>query len=120
MLHKEMFSHLIPFANSQRLALGTYIHIAILMKGKRIIAIAKNKVGTRTQGCGYANMTIHAEIAVIKKVGDLKALKGLQLIVLRYGPQMKDWTNSKPCSHCRLILEKIMREYGLQKVYYSI
>lgn len=119
MISKSMFSHLIPFASNQRLAIATYIHIALLMKGKRIIAWATNRVGTRTQGCGYANMTIHAEIAVIKKFGDMKALKGLSLVVLRYGPAIKGWIYSKPCPHCSRILEKIMRIYGLQKVYYS-
>lgn len=114
-----MFSHLIPFANNQRLAMSTNIHIALLMKGKRIIAWASNRVGTRTQGCGYANMTIHAEIAVLKKFGNLKALKDLRLIVLRYSPGYDDWIYSKPCPICSRILEKIMRIYGLQKVYYS-
>lgn len=120
MLTKEMFSHLIPFAVSHGRSISTYIHIAILMKGKRILAISKNKVGSRKQGCGYANRMIHAEIAVIKKFGNMKGLKGLQLVVLRYGPGIKGWVYSKPCPHCTPILEKIMREYGLQKVYYSV
>ncbi len=119
MIHKDMFSHLIPVAKSHGRSISTYIHIALLMKGKRVIAMAKNKVGSRKQGCGYANRMIHAEIAVIKKFGNMKGLKGLTLVVLRYGPGIKGWVYSKPCPHCSIILEKIMQEYGLQKVYYS-
>ena len=119
MISKDMFAYLIPVAKSHGRSISTYIHIAVLMKGKKVVEMAKNKAGSRKQGCGYTNRTIHAEIAVIKKMGDMKALKGLTLVVLRYGPGIKGWVYSKPCPHCSMILEKIMREYGLQKVYYS-
>jgi hypothetical protein len=50
---------------------NTQVHIAILMKRGKILEIASNAVGTRSKGSGYQERTIHAERAVLKKVGDI-------------------------------------------------
>ncbi len=116
---KDAFQHLIPYAQSQALKHRTCVHVAALLKGKRIVAIATNKTGSRSQGSGYGNSTIHAEVAVVKKLGDISKLKGLTLVVLRYGPQRRSWTHSHPCEHCQVFLNKCFSEYGLNRVYYS-
>ncbi len=97
----------------------THIHIAILMKRGKILEIATNGVGSRSRGSGYDHRTIHAERAVLKKVGDVSKLKGASLIVIRVAKGENDLVNSEPCHSCRCHLEKCMREYGLRQVYYS-
>ena len=119
MLAKKMFNEYLPIVQTRRHGINTYCHIAFLVKGKRIIAYATNKVGTRTKGSGYNRATIHAEIAVIKKLGDVSALKGLKMVVLRYGLEYKDWTYSHPCKCCQPVLKKFMDKYGLLNVMYS-
>jgi hypothetical protein len=116
---KDAFQHLIPYAQAQALKHRTYTHVAVLLKGKRIVAFAANKTGSRSQGSGYGHSTIHAEVAVVKKLGDISKLKGLSLVVFRYRSMDRDWTNSQPCKNCTLFLHKCMAEYGLNRVYYS-
>jgi hypothetical protein len=95
------------------------LHIAFLIsRGRKLIATATNAVGSRSRGCGYSERTIHAERAVIKKVGDINRLRGAILVVIRL---RTDGTisNSKPCHSCSVHLEKCMREHGLRCVYHS-
>lgn len=96
----------------------TSLHYAQLIKRNKVIAFARNAVGSRSRGCGYNTMTIHAECAVIKKLGDTSKLAGCTLIVwrVRHDGQL---LSSKPCSCCQVFLDKCMREYGLRKVIYS-
>ena len=96
----------------------THHHIAILYKRGKILAMADNTIGSRSMGCGYAKNTIHAERAVIKKLGDLTLLKGAELVVVRLNRSMAI-VNSEPCHACKTHLTKCMREYGLKNVYYS-
>ena len=63
-------------------------------------------------------MTIHAERAVVKKLGDVSKLAGATLVVWRVNTA-GDLLPSKPCPSCQLFLDKCMREYGLRKVIYS-
>lgn len=98
---------------------NTQAHIAILMKRGKILEIASNALGSRSRGAGYETRTIHAERAVIKKVGDTSKLAGAVLIVIRIAKGTREITNSEPCHSCRCHLEKCMREYGLRHVYYS-
>lgn len=95
----------------------TQCHIAVVMLRGKVLAMAQNRMGTRSSGCGYSNNTIHAERAVIKKVGDTNLLKGAILCVWRVSP--RNLLPSKPCGDCTLFLEKCMREYGLRAVYYT-
>lgn len=116
----DRFNYLIPLIIKRRKVLNSrYLHVAIILKGKKPITYAFNKVGSRSHGCGYNHMTLHAEIAVLKKFGNMAALKGLRLVVLRFSIQNKSWTLSHPCADCSIVLKKIMKQYGLHSVYYS-
>jgi hypothetical protein len=97
----------------------TQIHIAVVMKRGKILEIAHNAIGSRSKGPGFETRTIHAERAVLKKVGDISQLRGAVLIVIRIAKGTKEVVNSEPCHSCRCHLEKCMREYGLKQVYYS-
>ncbi len=97
----------------------TSAHIAVVMKRNKILAVASNSVGSRSRGCGYAERTIHAERAVLKKIGDVRQLQGAILIVLRISRGLREIVNSEPCHSCKCHLEKCMKEYGLRNVYYS-
>lgn len=119
MLTKDMFSYLIPTIRNKRKIVNTSHHVALLMKGKKIVKMEANKVGSRKKGCGYSHQTIHAEIAVIKKLGDLRALKNMSMVVLRYNNHENDWQISKPCAQCQVKLEKFIRQYGLKCVFYT-
>lgn len=96
----------------------TRLHIAILQNRGKLLAIATNAIGSRSKGAGYSERTIHAERAVLKKVGNLSLLKGATMTVIRI---KTDGTiaYSKPCHSCSVHLNKCMKEYGLRKVYYS-
>lgn len=119
-MNKNKFNYLIPLIIKRRKVLNTrYLHIAILIKGKKVITYAFNKVGSRSHGCGYNNATLHAEIAVLKKLGDISAVKGLRLVVLRYGIRDSTWTQSHPCPDCQKILNKFIKHFGLHSVHYS-
>jgi hypothetical protein len=98
---------------------NTQAHIAILMKRGKIIEIASNSIGSRSKGCGYQERTIHAERAVIKKLGDMSKLNGATLIVIRIMRGTKEVGNSEPCHSCKCHLEKCMKEHGLRQVFYS-
>ena len=97
----------------------TQAHIAVLMKRGKILEIASNSLGSRSRGSGYDTRTIHAERAVIKKVGDISKLYGAILVVIRVSKGTKEVVNSEPCHSCKCHLEKCMREHGLKYVYYS-
>jgi len=98
---------------------NTQVHIALIVKRGKVIQSAINSVGSRSKGCGYDAYTIHAERAVIKKVGDLRQLEGAFLMVIRIAKGSKQVVNSEPCHPCKCHLEKCIREYGLKCVYYS-
>ena len=97
---------------------NTSLHYAQLIKRNKVIAIARNSVGSRARGCGWGDQTIHAERAVVKRLGDLSQQNGCVLLVVRINKQ-GDFLNSKPCADCQKFLEKCMRDYGLRKVIYS-
>ena len=97
-----------------------HIHIAMIMKGKKIIGIASNFLGSRSSGCGFDDRTIHAERAVIKKVGDYSLLQGTIMIVIRISPVTRHAGYSEPCKTCKPHLQKCMKKYGLKCVFYSV
>lgn len=109
----DSFLPIIPTKNHR-----TRLHIAILQNRGKILGIATNSLGSRSKGCGYSERTIHAERAVLKKVGNVSLLKGATLSVIRI---KEDGTiaNSEPCHSCSVHLKKCMKEYGLRRVYYS-
>jgi len=95
------------------------LHIAMIFKGKRMLAIATNFLGSRSQGCGFGERTIHAERAVIKKLGDHTLLDGAIMVVFHVTSYGGAILYSEPCKGCKPHLRKCMREYGLKCVYYS-
>jgi len=95
-----------------------HTHVAILYKRGKVLAVGSNKVGTRSRGCGWNKMSIHAEMMAIKAVGDTSKLRGASMLVVRIN-SADEFVNSKPCEHCTHVLEKCIRQYGLNKVYYS-
>ena len=44
----------------------TSIHVAIIVKRNKVIAMATNKIGTRSRGAGWSDCTIHAEKNVVR------------------------------------------------------
>lgn len=113
-MEKHIYAQHIPATNP----LNTSLHHAIILRGNKVLASAFNKVGSRSRGSGYSEKTIHAEVNVVKSLGDFSLLRGATLIVVRHGV---DGTlkSSKPCKTCHDFLEKCMSEYGLRKVIYS-
>ena len=98
-------------------------HVAILIRRGKILRVASNRLGSRSQGCGFSNYTIHAERNVIKEFGDISKLKGCDLYVMRIHQNRmtgkKFFGNSAPCRDCELFLEKCQRRYGLRHVYFT-
>lgn len=95
-----------------------HLHYAELYKRNKLLASSRNRVGTRSRGCGWSDSTIHAERAVVKRFGDVSQLSGCILVVVRINKK-GELLNSKPCADCQKFLEKCMKEYGLLKVFYS-
>jgi hypothetical protein len=98
---------------------NTHLHRAIIVKRGKVLAEASNIPGSRSMGCGFSNLTMHAEKAVVKKLGDLSYLRGADLYVFRVG-NTESACMSRPCQDCVLFLKKCMREYGLRYVFYSV
>ena len=94
-------------------------HIAVLMKRGKILEIASNFVGSRQGGCGFDYRSIHAERAVIKKMGDYTKLSGAIMIVIRISRGTNQIANSKPCDVCQCHLDKCIKKYRLKCIYYS-
>jgi hypothetical protein len=97
-------------------------HIAILCKGNRVLASAMNQFGSRSFGSGYTYNTIHAEINVIKKLGNIKLLNGATMYIFRTGKGCNEDSicHSRPCPICQKFLEKCIDMYGLRRVFYSV
>ena len=117
-LRADIIHELVEECNISHEKHSTSLHFAILYKRGKVIATATNAVGSRSRGCGYSKHTIHAERAVLKKIGDISQLRGAELFVVRLN-KSNDFMNSEPCHACKRHLTKCMREYGLKAVYYS-
>lgn len=104
----------IPYKNYHR----TSYHVARLERRGKVIAESRNRIGTRCRGSGWGEHTIHAELAVVKALGDLSQLRGCVLIVVRVN-KSNEVVYSKPCADCEKFLKKCMKCYGLHKVMYS-
>lgn len=97
---------------------NTHLHYAQLIQRNKVIAMARNSIGSRSRGCGWSDESIHAERAVVKRLGDISQLRGCIMIVVRVNKH-GELRNSKPCPDCERFLFKCMNEYGLRKVIYS-
>lgn len=123
-IHQETVRHLLQ----EHLSMTSYrmktnmrnTHVAFIMKRGKVLGWATNRLGSRTRGCGYDERTLHAERAVIKRVGDHTKLLGASLIVIRMSRGTEQMINSEPCHGCRYHLEKCVKKYGLKRVYYSV
>ncbi len=91
-----------------------HVHCAIILRGKKILATAFNKIASRPE-----SPSLHAERSVIKSLGDTDLLKGSILVVVRLGKTPDIYKNSKPCEACASFLHTCMKKYGLKQVYYS-
>jgi hypothetical protein len=97
---------------------NTEFHTAIVRRRNKIIATSRNTLGTRSRGSGWDDQSLHAERAVVKRLGDISQLRGCTLEVIRLN-KSGEVRNSKPCANCEIFLQKCMREYGLRKYIYS-
>lgn len=97
---------------------NTEFHVATIYRRRKPIAIARNKIGTRSRGCGWSDLSLHAERAVVKSLGDISQLRGCTLVVIRLSKH-NEIRNSEPCEDCCNFLRKCMKLYGLRKVVYS-
>lgn len=97
---------------------NTYLHYAQILRRGSQIAIARNTIGTRSKGCGWDAYSLHAERAVVKRLGDTSQLRGCVLVVVRINHQDK-YLQSKPCHGCTKFLSKCIKKYGLLRVEYS-
>ena len=110
-----------PRINKLRQSHETSVHIAIVVLRGKIIAEATNRIGSRSKGSGYSAQTIHAERNVLKVLGDYNKLRDADIYVMRCGKGVNafNFINSKPCSECECFLNKCIRKYGLNKIYYT-
>jgi hypothetical protein len=96
----------------------TQNHVALICKGRKLLAIGQNRVASRLSGCGCQDRMIHAEVDAIKTLGDTSKLRGATLFVVRImmgghlGP-------SAPCKTCQPLLAKCQRDYGLRAIQHS-
>lgn len=103
---------------------NTSIHVAFIVLRGKVLALATNDIGSRSRGCGYSDLTIHAEKAVVKKLGDTSKLRGATLYVIRISRAKTSVgedriKNSEPCYDCHLFLRKCHEKYGLASVQYQ-
>jgi hypothetical protein len=94
------------------------LHYAYILKRNKVLATARNSVGSRSRGSGWSTHMLHAEKAVVKRLGNIADLKGATLVVVRvnkHGSLML----SEPCPQCKCFLDKCMAKYGLRRVFYS-
>lgn len=109
---------------NQLKTLNTSLHVAFLVKRNKVIAVATNKVKSRSKTSGSDHYTIHAEKNVIKELGDITQLRGASLYVIRISgcsskTGLEKVQNSEPCHNCHLFLEKCVKQYGLRHVFCS-
>lgn len=98
----------------KKLELNTWNHFAMVYDGSgKMLCAARNRPMTRASGCGADFHTIHAEMAAIKKIGDLRRLRGCTLVVARITPA-GNLASSKPCKSCEKKLMLMMDRYCLK------
>ena len=95
------------------------VHTAYLVKRGKVVAEATNRYGTRKQGAGYSNWSIHAERNLVKEIGDVSKLRGADMYIVRMDAYGEKFMCSKPCEECMVFLQKCIRKYGLKNVYYT-
>ncbi len=123
----NILSIAINYVRSFRTKYYMAMHFAVVIKRGKCLAFATNKSGARHMGAGNSKCSLHAERAVLKKIGDISQLQGASLIVIRIHTIRDEMSqlrkvcigNSKPCHECACHLKKCIQNYGLKSVYYS-
>jgi hypothetical protein len=110
-LDTHIFPHESRYTKKTRI---NYPHVAILFRGRKILAIGQNRVSTAR---GAERPTIHAEADAIRQLGDVSKLRGATLVVIRISPS--GLSCSAPCHSCQCLIEKCQRVYGLRGVIHS-
>lgn len=102
----------------------TNLHLAILVRRGNIIALAYNKVGSRSSGASTrgAQGFVHAEknlLLSLKK--NYSLLNGSDIYVVRFARNQGcyEFKYSQPCPECTVLLEKCIKQYNLNRVYFS-
>jgi hypothetical protein len=98
---------------------NTHLHYATITRRGKVLATSRNRIGSRSRGCGWGDQSLHAERAVVKSLGDTSQLHGCILEVVRVNKH-GEFLNSKPCESCTKFLEKCIKQHGLLKVLYSV
>jgi hypothetical protein len=88
------------------------VHFAQIYRRNKLLVEARNTIGSRSKGSGYNDRSLHAELAVVKRLGDISQLRGCVLVVMRINRD-GDVMNSEPCGACKTFLEKCIKQYGL-------
>jgi tRNA(Arg) A34 adenosine deaminase TadA len=110
-LHTHIFPQEDRYTKKARL---NYVHVAILFRGRKILAIGQNRVSSRF---GPDRVTIHAEADAIRQLGDVSKLRGATLVVIRLSSTGLGY--SAPCPACARLIQKCQRVYGLRGVLHS-
>lgn len=97
--------------------------VIIDRKGDVIAKACNRYTGLRNLSIPYVagkKMSCHAEENALSQV-DPKRLHGARLYVTRISDcnGVTTLKYSKPCVHCTAIIHKYMKNYGLQKVFYT-
>ncbi len=90
-------------------------HLAVILDNNyRELARSGNQPGSRSSGSGHSDLSLHAEMAVLKRLGNLRLLRGATMVVVRFNAALDDLVLSKPCTECQVKLNKMCKKYGLK------
>ncbi|OUW95968.1 MAG: hypothetical protein CBD97_02125 [Pelagibacteraceae bacterium TMED237] len=91
-------------------------HISALIKGGKIVSYAESSLAGKSKFCLNKGRSCHSEIALLKKLKDIKKNKISKYIIwnIRWTKEGKI-ANSKPCLNCQISLRKA----GIQTIVYS-
>lgn len=92
-------------------------HGAVIVgRGGKVIATGFNN---HRIGHHSSCFSTHAEINALNKC-DRTMLEGARMYVVRLNRQNAEVPrNSKPCHDCEIRIKKMIRDYGLEKVFYT-
>jgi len=97
-------------------------HGAIIVRNGKQISSGYNKRVSRPFYCRGGDFSIHAEMDVINKVSDFALLRDAELYVVRVllndENEIIKINSSYPCHACRTKLMKVVRKYGLKRIFY--
>ena len=97
--------------------------MAIIAKRGKILATATSPNDSRNSALNSSDKMIYVEKSVVRQLGDISNLRGCDLYVMKISKNNKKeettFMNSKPCEECQIFLDRCIREYGLNKVYFT-